>query len=119
MVQPSWSSPSPDMLRMLVLGFGGALILASCVVAATGIAAPALWLFTLGALTVVGTVFERVLYKPLKDGSPGPGWTDTGERFVDPGTGKMVKVLFNAASGARQYVTVGERDITAAVREQS
>jgi hypothetical protein len=82
--------------------------LASVFVAATGIAAPALWLFTLGTLTVIGTVFERVLYKPLKEGNPGPGWTDTGERFVDPETGKMVKVLFNAASGARQYVAMEE-----------
>jgi hypothetical protein len=97
------------MLRVLVLGFGGALILASVFVAATGIGAPALWLFTLGTLTVIGTVFERVLYKPLKADNPGPGWTDTGERFVDPETGTMVKVLFNAMSGERRYVPVEER----------
>jgi|SRR5471030_1811051 hypothetical protein len=96
------------MLRTFVLGFGGVLILASIFVAATGIAAPALWLFTLGALTVIGTVFERVLYKPLKDRSPGPGWTDTGERFVDPETGKVVKVLYNAASGERQYAVLDD-----------
>lgn len=97
------------MLRLLVLGFGGALILGSLFAAIDGIPAPALWLFAVGALIVIGTVFERVLYKPLKAGNPGPGWTETGERFVDPETGTMVKVLFNATSGERRYAPVENR----------
>ncbi len=95
------------MLRAFVLGLGIVLILSGVLVATTGITAPTLWLFGFGALLVIGTVFERVLYKPLTRSRPGTGWTDTGERFVDPETGKMVKVLYNAASGERQYVDEG------------
>jgi hypothetical protein len=84
------------------------MILAGIFVSTTGIAGPALWLFVVGAALVIGTVFERVFYKPLTTARPGPGWTDTGERFVDPETGKMVKVLYDAASGERQYTVLAE-----------
>jgi hypothetical protein len=96
------------MLRALILAIGALMILGGVTVSLTGIAAPALWLFAVGAALVIGTAFERVFYKPLITGNTGPGWADTGERFVDPETGKMVKVLYNAASGERQYAVLDQ-----------
>jgi hypothetical protein len=96
------------MLRAVVLAMGVLMMLGGMFIAVTGIAAPALWLFAVGAILVVGTVFERVLYKPLVVAKPSPGWTDTGERFVDPETGKLVKVLYNAKSGERQYAVLDD-----------
>ncbi|MBB6253437.1 hypothetical protein [Nitrospirillum iridis] len=65
--------------------------------------------FPIGLL--IGTGFlclaacvERVSYKPLTRGAPGPGWQDTGERFTDPATGATVAVYFNAARMERRYV---------------
>jgi hypothetical protein len=92
------------MLRAVILTIGTLMMLGGVLVAAIAMVGPALWLFAAGGLIVIGTVFERVLYKPLADTGPGPGWTDTGERFVDPGTGKMVDVFYNASTGERQYV---------------
>ena len=66
------------------------------------------WLIPrLGRLTArtVGTLGERVLYKPLLLEKPGPGWVRTTERFVDPDTGKTVDVFYDPRSGERQYVS--------------
>jgi hypothetical protein len=50
-------------------------------------------------------LFRRGGYKrvPL-DAPPGPGWTPTGERFVDPTSGETLDVWFHAGSGERAYV---------------
>ena len=36
-----------------------------------------------GALLILGTLFERLVYKQVESGRPGPGWVATDERFVD------------------------------------
>jgi hypothetical protein len=92
------------MLRAVILTIGSLMMLGGLIIAASAMVGPALWLLAGGALLVVGTVFERVFYKPLITAKPGPGWTYTGERFVDPQTGKLVKVFYNASTGERQYV---------------
>jgi hypothetical protein len=53
---------------------------------------------------VVGLMIERWRYKPLAERSPGPDWTATDERFVDPETGKLVTVYYHPPSGERRYV---------------
>lgn len=53
---------------------------------------------------LLALIFENRRYKRLLDASPGPGWQATGERFVDPDSGKTVTVYFNAATGERRYV---------------
>ena len=58
----------------------------------------------LGLALSVGPLIEG-RYKPLRDGTPGPGWTDTGERFIDPETGKQVAV-FVTSTGERAYRTL-------------
>jgi hypothetical protein len=60
----------------------------------------ALW----AVIFLVGLVAERWRYKRLGAAPPGPGWQRTGERFVDPGTGKLVTVYFHPATGERRYV---------------
>jgi hypothetical protein len=83
----------------LLLAGGGALAMLGAVPAAVGLAA---W----GLILIVGLVIERWRYKPLAERSPGPDWTATDARFVDPETGKLVTVYYHPASGERRYVAV-------------
>ena len=85
------------LIAGLLLAGGGALAMLGAVPAAVGLTA---W----GLILIVGLVIERWRYKPLAERSPGPDWTATDERFVDPETGKLVTVYFHAASGERRYV---------------
>jgi hypothetical protein len=57
-------------------------------------------------ILLIGLLIERWRYKPLADRSPGPDWRATGERFVDPETGKLVTVYYHPASGERRYVAL-------------
>jgi len=42
-------------------------------------------------------------YKPASKQPIGPGWVDTGERFVDPETNKRVAVFMRPETGERAY----------------
>ena len=69
----------------------------------------ALWviaLYIIGGLLVlaVGLAIERWRYKPVRQERPDPRWTDTGERFVDPETGVLTAVYFDAEKGERHYL---------------
>ena len=55
-------------------------------------------------LVAVGVAIERWRYKSLADRPPGPNWVATGERFVDPETGKLVAVYHHPGTGERRYV---------------
>ena len=52
---------------------------------------------------LVFVLFERSQYKRVAD-RPHPGWEATGEKFIDPETGKQVVVYYDPKSGQRQYV---------------
>jgi hypothetical protein len=101
----SWSLRPPDMLRRAVLGLGLALLAAGVIAMGYGVPGLPLWLLVVGGVITAGTVFERVLYKPLLGKRPGPGWIKTAERFVDPESGKTVDVFYDPSSGERQYVS--------------
>jgi hypothetical protein len=92
------------MLRLAVLVIGVTLLMIGVVIANLDSPLPAGWFLIAGGLITGGTLLERVFYKPLHPTAPGVGWTKTGERFVDPDSGKTVDVFFNPASGERQYV---------------
>jgi hypothetical protein len=92
------------MLRIAVTGLGIALLIGGALSAMSHLPGLTFWLLVMGGAITVGTVFERVLYKPVLSDRPGRGWTNTGERFVDPETGETVDVFYNAASGERRYV---------------
>jgi len=98
------------MLAIALYVLGGALLLIAAIALLVG---GALMLFLPqliigGTLLILALAIERWRYKPVTAAAPDPGWTDTGERFVDPETGKTVKVLYNAASGERQYAVLND-----------
>lgn len=66
-----------------------------------GVVVPAL-----GLLIMVTAALEPVYGGPGRRPSGG-SWRPTDERFVDPETGKLVTVWFNAGSGERRYVEDG------------
>ena len=94
-------------LSTLALAAGIALLAIAIVTAMSG--APGFvvgWLGGLGTLALIGTVFERVRYKPLTRKPPGPGWAATEERFRDPATDRWVQVYYNCGTGERRYVEI-------------
>ena len=58
-----------------------------------------------GVLLLLGTVFERWRYKPAKAAGTARG-SATGERFIDPGSGALMEVYYDASTGERTYVKV-------------
>ena len=92
------------MLRTLVLGFG-LLVLAAGLVLLLVQPAQALGALVFGGLLTLGTLFERWRYKPSKTAQAARG-VATGERFVDPTSGALMEVYYDAASGERSYVEV-------------
>jgi hypothetical protein len=93
------------MLRLAVLILGVLMLLGSAFAYRHGILYAALWLLAVGGVTTLGTVFERIRYKPILPETPGFGWVRTDERFIDPATGKAVDVFYHPASGERRYVS--------------
>jgi hypothetical protein len=72
-------------------------VLAGCPAAAWRIAIP-------GLVLILALGIEQWRYQRLRDRSPGPDWTETDERFVDPETGRLVTVYFRPSTGERRYV---------------
>ena len=95
-------------LSAFALVFG--IILVAIAVLAALLAAPGpviFWPAGLGLLLVIGTIFERVRYKPVAPAPPlGPGWVETEEKFRDPATDRWVQVYFKPETGERSYVEI-------------
>jgi hypothetical protein len=89
------------VLRGLLIAVAAVLIGVGVVLIARGICPPGWQALGVGALLGVGTLFERWRYRPRTraDGQ----WQPTGERFLDPTTGKPVEVLYDPGSGERRY----------------
>ena len=85
---------------------GALFVLAGIVMAAVGsvLAVFVPQLIFGGLLLLVGLAIERWRYKTVAHIAPDPAWKDTGERFVDPETGMLTAVYFDAASGERHYL---------------
>jgi hypothetical protein len=92
------------MLRSALLFVGGMLLAAGLVLLAAGYYPGGAWCAFTGGLLVAGIVFERVIYKPVEQKTPGPGWEKTSERFLDERSGKPVTVYVQPATGERKYV---------------
>lgn len=89
------------MLRNVLLGIALLLFAGGVVL---WIARPAVWpagfeAAAFGALVILGLFFDRYRTRVRENGD----WEPTGERFVDPGTGKMVEVRYNPHTGERDY----------------
>jgi hypothetical protein len=90
------------MLRGMVVAVGAVCLVAGAVMWAMAVPTALILLFWAVAL-IAGTIYERVIYKPLES-QAGPGWTATSERFIDDATGKSVTVYVREGTGERKYV---------------
>lgn len=62
-----------------------------------------------GLLIVGAILFERSGYRSRASRTQGK-WQSTGERFVDPSTGRGVEVYYNPETGERDYRESDESD---------
>ena len=95
------------MLRKLLLGLG-LLVLAGGVLLVLAQPANAFPLLILGGLLTLSAVFERWRYKQPKTAAAARG-AATGERFVDPESGALMEVYYDATTGERTYVKVSDK----------
>ncbi len=94
------------MLRKVLLVVGVLLLLAAAVCVVRGFYPILPQLLVLGLVLTAGIAWERWQYKPPQPGAPDPRWTATGERFVDPGSGRLTEVYYDPRNGERHYVQV-------------
>lgn len=95
-------------MRDFVIGLGLVLLFLAVLLYCWGAPGPVIFMAGFFGLTLsLGTVIER-RYKPPGAGSGSPGWTDTGERFIDPETGRQVAV-YVSARGEREYRLIPEQ----------
>jgi hypothetical protein len=88
-------------LRAGVLCALGALVAAAIVVALTGHTVS--WFFIIEAIIAAGLiVFERSRYRANRPATA-PGFEPTGERFIDPASGRETTVYYNPVTGERDY----------------
>src|SRR5579871_6642976 len=93
------------MLRKAILAYGVLAIVVGIILLAAGIG-PGVVIYVVlqGIIVIAALLFERGRYRPVTTES-GP-WQDTEERFVDPSTGRLMKVRYNPQTGARDYVAL-------------
>ena len=114
-----------SILRLLILGLGGLLILGGLAAIAVGgwAGLMGLWSVVGGLVIVAAVLLERRRYRSVAaevgPEPPGPGggepldqpleprFSPTTERFVDPTTGLAMRVYVDAASGERRYRAEG------------
>ncbi len=63
-----------------------------------------------GSVLALAVLIERWRYRPKRGAPAGAGpheWTRTDERFVDPETGELMEVFYDARTGEREYRATG------------
>jgi hypothetical protein len=94
-------------MRAALLAVGALLVLAGLALWAVGVRPGALQLVGLGGTLVIALLIERWRYhRPAT--AAGRHFTPTGERFEDPGSGRVVEVLYDPHTGERRYVPAAE-----------
>ncbi len=91
-------------MRPILIGIGALGLLCGAASLALGVLPPVFVFGFWGVLLLVGTVFERIIYKQTLPAAPGPGWERTPERFIDDRTGQPITVYVEPATGERAYV---------------
>ena len=94
------------MLRNAVLTFGCVVLALGAYLCSKGVATGGIQALVGGAIVVLGMLFERWRYHN-RNTPADADWQPTGERFVDPQSGKNVEVLYDPQSGERQYREIG------------
>ncbi len=95
------------MLRRFLIALGALDLLVAGVLLVV-VQAPVvvvIYLAVSGVALAGGILIERRGYHPRVDRTRGR-WQPTGERFVDPTTGKLMEVRFNPETGERDYSEV-------------
>lgn len=104
-------------VRALIVVVAALLMLGGLIAIAAGQAPGGLWSIALGAVGILAVAFERTRYRSQAaehtSGAPGPGGGEreppgapfraTDERFVDPTTGRWMRVYVDPATGERRY----------------
>ncbi|HEY7346906.1 MAG TPA: hypothetical protein VH599_01210 [Ktedonobacterales bacterium] len=93
------------MLRRLLIAFGllDLVVAGLLLFVAQAPVVVVIYLAASGAVIAGAILFERRGYRPGVNRAQGK-WQPTGERFVDPTTGKLMEVRYNPESGERDYV---------------
>lgn len=90
------------MLRRVLLVLGIAGLIGACICVLVKAYVAALYLFIEGAALTLGILLERWRY--VRSVNRGKGrWQSTGERFMDPTSGKLMEVYYNPETGERDY----------------
>lgn len=92
------------MLRWFVVFIGAAAL---CAGVALLFALPRIWpagaeLIGFGCVVEIGVFFER-RYRGSGADDPNTKWQPTGEKFIDPATGKLIEVAYDPKTGERDY----------------
>jgi hypothetical protein len=96
-------------MRWFVITLGAIALMVAALLLMTGQdVLTVLWLLVNGCVLIGAILFERWRYRPSIDRSKGR-WQPTSERFVDPGTGRLVDVFYNPDTGERDYVEVSRK----------
>ena len=90
-------------LRAAVLVIAGLALAGGLAMLVSGAFPAALGFTIFAGLILLGTLYEKVRYKPVEAAVPGPEWRRTPERFHDPENNELLTVYVNAA-GERLYV---------------
>ena len=89
------------MLRTVVAAIGGLMLCAGIVLSA--VPPHSGWgLLVFGALVLLSLVFEG-RYRSGVAARAGSRFEPTGEKFIDPGTGRLMEVYYDPVTGAREY----------------
>jgi hypothetical protein len=91
------------MLRNVVIAVSAILTCVGVGLIAWGVYAPGWQALALGAIVLIGTLFERWRYRRIEEPSNGH-WQRTDEQFIDPTSGDPVEVMFDPRTGERRYV---------------
>ena len=94
------------MLRTLVVALSCLLIVAGAYVCTLEPRLGGIQMLVAGVVMLLAVLFERWRYRN-RQAEAGGNWQQTGERFVDPESGKEVEVLYDPQSGERRYREVG------------
>jgi hypothetical protein len=104
MAPRSSSRRTAEMLRAAIGFVASIFVLVTLVFT---VAAPAAWPALAGALVFAsGCIFER-RYHAGRAATYTAGLTQTGERFVDPETGRVMAVWIHHPTGERHYIDEG------------
>jgi hypothetical protein len=113
--------PLAPVVRALIAAVAALMLLGGLGLVAGGEAPGGLWLIVVGAVGLLAVGFERSRYRSgaaeRTAGEPGPGGGEPGtpeprfrrteEVFVDPSSGRRMRVWVDSETGERQYHAEG------------